>query len=356
MAFQLQSVSDAYTMAAFGQTRFRSENPKLAIFDIDGTLIRPKGKTVFPKSLDDWKWLTEDVPARLRALHDDDGYDLVFITNQKKMSGSDITTKAGMLYSDLGVPFVLVSGHAEPYYRKPHTGLWKLITNQLCPQLKKKDCFFVGDMDTDEAFAHNVGLKFKWAWAYWGLPAVAVTPYVHPLEGIIGVGEKTYARRGVSQHLLVLVGPPASGKSSIARRLHTEFQYTIINQDTLKTPAKQRSAFAKALEAGSSIVIDNTNPLPDSRGQWIEPARAAGYFVTIVFIDISKAAAEYLNAYRHEVSDGEAKYIPSVAYNVYYAKLVKPIREIDEADEIVTETQVWVKDEAARRKLMSMWF
>jgi DNA 3'-phosphatase len=105
--FDLTSVADTYTLAAYGCTRFRS--PKLAIFDIDGTLIRPKGKTIFPKSIDDWRWISEAVKPGLRRLYEDDGFDLVFITNQKKLSADDIKAKAAQLYADLQVPFVLVT-------------------------------------------------------------------------------------------------------------------------------------------------------------------------------------------------------------------------------------------------------
>lgn len=353
--------NDAFTIAAYGTTAFRSACPKLAAFDIDGTLIRPKGKTVFPKSLDDWQWICEAVKPGLRKAVADDGFDIVFITNQKKMSSDDVKAKAAMLYADLQVPFVLVAGHADDYYRKPHTGLWKVVVEQLahgCVDVKHS--FFVGDMDTDAAFAHNVGLEFKPAAAYWNLVGAAagkpIPEYQHPLDGVVVVGEKDYARpRGGGKHLIVTVGPAASGKSLIAARLAAAGGgYVVINQDTLKTPAKQKASFVKAVAAGQSIIVDNTNPLPATRAQWIEAAKAAGYFATIVFIDVPKKAAQYLNEYRYEVSGGQTSHVPAVAYNVYYSKLVRP--EPSEADEVVTETQILVKDEAARNKLTEMHF
>ena len=340
------SHADKFTLAAYGTSAFRTACPKLAAFDIDGTLIRPKGKTVFPKSIEDWQWICEAVKPGLRKAVAD-GFDLVFITNQKKLSSEDIKAKAAMLYADLQVPFVLVAGHADDYYRKPHTGLWKVIVEQLAHgRVDVKHSFFVGDMDTDAAFAHNVGLEFKPAAAYWNLPGKPIPVYENPLEGIVVV-DSDYARRG-GKHLIVTVGPAASGKSLIAQRLAG---YVIVNQDTLKTPAKQKAAFAKALTAEQSIIVDNTNPLPATRALWIEQAKAAGYFTTIVFLDISKKAAQYLNEYRYEISGGVASHVPAVAYNVYYSKLIKP--EASEADEVITETKIRVKDEATRKKLMA---
>jgi bifunctional polynucleotide phosphatase/kinase len=360
--FDLTSVPDSYTLAAYGCTGFRrhgsgsdvmsSPDLALAIFDIDGTLIKPKGKTVFPKSIDDWRWISEAIKPTLHKLYDD-GFELVLITNQKKLSADDIKAKAAQFYADLQVPFVLVSGHSNEYYRKPHTGLWKVVVSQLSHgPVDMRKSFFVGDMVSDNAFAHNVGLKFKTAASYWSIPnnTDALT-YCHPLENLISIGEKDYGSQD-PKHLIVTVGPAASGKSHIAKRLALTHNYTIINQDTLKTPAKQKAAFKAAVAAGTSIIVDNTNPMPSTRALWIEPAKAAGYRTTILFIDIPKPASMFLNDYRYEVSGGTASYVPSVAYNIYYSKLVKPTAA--EADEIITETQLWVKNATVRKQVLGL--
>lgn len=39
----------------------------LALYDLDGTLIRPKSGYKFPRGADDWMWWRRDVPRRLRA-------------------------------------------------------------------------------------------------------------------------------------------------------------------------------------------------------------------------------------------------------------------------------------------------
>jgi bifunctional polynucleotide phosphatase/kinase len=39
----------------------------LSLYDLDGTLIRPKSGYKFPRGADDWMWWHRDVPKRLRA-------------------------------------------------------------------------------------------------------------------------------------------------------------------------------------------------------------------------------------------------------------------------------------------------
>ena len=38
--------------------------------------------------------------------------------------------------------------------------------------------------------------------------------------------------------MIIMVGPPASGKSTFSRRYLKPHGYEIVNRDTLKTPAK----------------------------------------------------------------------------------------------------------------------
>jgi len=56
---------------------------KMAGFDYDHTLVKPKGGKVFPKDLEDYEFLYDTVPDILRKLHED-GYFIVIFTNQSK--------------------------------------------------------------------------------------------------------------------------------------------------------------------------------------------------------------------------------------------------------------------------------
>lgn len=55
---------------------------KLALYDLDGTLISTRTGYSFPKDEYDWKWWDVSVKRKLSAMHKL-GYDLVVISNQK---------------------------------------------------------------------------------------------------------------------------------------------------------------------------------------------------------------------------------------------------------------------------------
>ena len=55
-------------------------NGKIAGFDMDSTLTLTKGKHLFCRRWDDWKWWHDSVPGKLKAFHED-GYKIVIFTN-----------------------------------------------------------------------------------------------------------------------------------------------------------------------------------------------------------------------------------------------------------------------------------
>lgn len=43
---------------------------RVAAFDLDGTLIRTKNSSAFPRGAHDWKWWKEVIPETLSSLHE----------------------------------------------------------------------------------------------------------------------------------------------------------------------------------------------------------------------------------------------------------------------------------------------
>ena len=64
-----------------------------------------------------------------------------------------------------------------------------------------------------------------------------------------------------SPELVLLVGSPASGKSTLCDDYFREYQH--VNQDTLKTLPKCIQFATKWLKQKVSVVVDNTNPSRD---------------------------------------------------------------------------------------------
>ena len=82
---------------------------------------------------------------------------------------------------------------------------------------------------------------------------------------------------------VILMGIPASGKSSFCRRVLEQQGFTPISRDVLKTRHREQVLLAECLENRRSFAVDNTNTLPDERARFIAPARAAGYEVVGYF-------------------------------------------------------------------------
>lgn len=79
--------------------------------------------------------------------------------------------------------------------------------------------------------------------------------------------------------LVIMVGPPASGKSSFAKDTLVSHGYMWINRDTLNTPAKCLRATEEAMKAGKNVVIDNTNPSRSARADYIDLAKEEGMYM-----------------------------------------------------------------------------
>jgi hypothetical protein len=82
------------------------------------------------------------------------------------------------------------------------------------------------------------------------------------------------------QEIVLLVAPPSTGKSTLARRFDPSL-YTTVNSDTLKTVEKCMAVAGEALRGGvKSVVVDNTNMEQAARARWVAFAREHGVSVS----------------------------------------------------------------------------
>ena len=139
------------------------------------------------------------------------------------------------------------------------------------------------------------------------------------------------------QELVLFCGMPASGKSSYARKHFIPHGYTHINQDTLKSRDKCLKQTALALAAHRSVVVDNTNPAPDTRALYLQLAQQHHCPVRCFIFTAPLKLAQHLNLYRERASGGAYKRIPPIAYSTYAKKFVKPV--VGEGFEEVMEVE-----------------
>ena len=323
------------------------ESIKVAAFDMDGTIITTKSGKKFAKDSHDWKWLFPNIPEKMHQLYKE-GFMIVIFTNQKgvgnnKIPLSNFTTKFKNISDELSIPINFFLASKDDYYRKPCTGMWDILSN-LCSNISLDKSFYCGDAagrpigwkfgalkdfsDSDRLYANNIGIKFYFPEEYFQKSAYKLKELkVHPLSCV----EKFNNRKLIlpSNHpiLLIMVGPPSSGKSTVSKELE-EKGWVRVNQDVLKTSAKCLKVTKKALEEGSNIVIDNTNSNINNRSKYLKLLENyPKYYSIACCMKISREIVDHLNLYRVQSSKGELKKIPKVAYNVFYKNFQKPSKD-----------------------------
>ena len=87
--------------------------------------------------------------------------------------------------------------------------------------------------------------------------------------------------------MVIMVGSPASGKSTFCKNFLQNKGYRVINRDTLGTQSKCQKGANEALKAGHSVVIDNTNPAKYIRYEYIRIAEKYGeWFLCLFSVDM----------------------------------------------------------------------
>ncbi|KAJ1948970.1 DNA kinase/phosphatase Pnk1 [Linderina pennispora] len=363
---------------------------KFAAFDLDSTLIEVNGTHRFPKNASDWRFHHPKVPELLRNVYKQ-GYKIVIISNQnglKPNKGSTALTKKAVEFRDkisqiakqLDVPFTILAATAKDYLRKPSPGMWIAaeLDNAGVAVDRSLSCY-VGDAagrpgkgkakpdfsDSDLAFALNLNVPFYVPEEVFTKdilskdePFPLPTPQdwaigrFHP-KGMDSAGDthkelvsKLAARAAKADKdnrlLVLLVGPPASGKSTFATKHLVPLGFEHISMDTLKTPRKCLATASSALFKGTPVVIDNTNPDPAARKAYIDAGKKVGADCICILFDCKgRELALHNNSYRanlpqsrflHATEPGQSlgdlparlDKVPDVAYNMFFKRLALP--------------------------------
>ena len=335
-------------------------NKAIVSFDMDDTLITTKSGRVFAKDKDDWVWLYNKIPEKLRDIHAREGKKLVIFTNQGGINGSKGYDKAkeasilgrieAMLNALPGVPVQVFVATTDDSYKKPSTGMWDAMVarhnGNVAPDLSA--CVFVGDAAgrpaspsrhrgkkdfscSDRKFARNVGISFatpeefflgeKPAEFDWDSADPADYPEDSDAEK--AAAEAAIGRKG--QEVIVFVGFPASGKSTFCKRHLIPRGYVWINRDTLKTQDNCMKLARSTLSDGKSVVVDNTNPSKDARKAYIDIAKKAGVPVRCFRFDTDEKLAVHLNYFRERITNGTSPHVPTIGYSTYKKKFEEPV-------------------------------
>lgn len=317
------------------------ESERIAAFDFDGTLVKTKSGKRFATDENDWQWWHPCVPDTLQRLHSD-GTRLVIFTNQGGIAYKGkwdpakeqaICARIEAACTALGFPIDVFVAVTEDRWRKPSADMWREFMSTCASTIES--ALFVGDAAgraakwapgkrkdhscVDRKFAHNAGIAFQTPEEFflvepaapfeWGGidPQTVLSTNMQPLEPIPDAS--------AAVEMAVLVGAPASGKSTLARERFADYAY--VNRDTLKTQARCKKATREALQRGQSVVVDNTSPSVKARAEYVGIAQSCGVPVRCLHVCTPLDLCKHLNAYRERITDGAYRRVPTIAYNIY---------------------------------------
>lgn len=295
---------------------------KCAMFDLDGCLIKTKSGKRFYQNKNDWIIYGPSVISKLRNLVRD-GYTVLVISNQLGLSKgkttlSDLEARATGLHDLLRIPMIFYFMAEDDLFRKPRTALLEYL------QISKES-FYVGDAAgrpkdhsaCDFQFALNYGINFQSDSDFF-IHADDFSMYDYGFDPRrIPIRNKDVKYTSNKQGMIILMGPPAAGKTYIAKQTG----YEIISLDLQKTLSKCKKECVKQLKDLKSVVIDNTHAKESSRRVWIDIAEEFDIPYKLIFIDIPKELALHMNKYRSLYGN---KRIPAIAIHCFYKNLETP--------------------------------
>jgi bifunctional polynucleotide phosphatase/kinase len=281
---------------------------KIIIFDYDWTLVVPKNNSVFSKSLDDWNWISKDVPDIIKKYYKKN-YGIYIATNQsKEMKIEQIKN----VMSLLEIPLTICIANNKNDY-KPNIDFFKeAFTDSSYKKINLDESIMVGDAlgrindhsDCDLEFSKKLGVK------------------IYAPEDIFikkNLDEINYdIKENKNQEIVIMVGFQGCGKTTLVNNVFLpQKNYNIIHGDDYKTSKKMIEVADELLKKGQSIVFDSTNPSIKKRKEFIDIAKKYNIDCRCIYINCSMSNALIRNNMRE-------KPIPKIALYMFKKKFEQP--------------------------------
>lgn len=343
-----ENKNNSYSIGHYKYNEIGS-NESIASFDLDHTIIKPKNNKTFSKKnvSDDWIFITDEIINKLQELADNK-YRLVIVTNQKKLNKNKIQydawkQKIEIIANAIDRSLIILTSFANDIYRKP---LPFILTNNI--KFNINGSFYCGDAgginksremqynnetiilksdfsDTDYKFALNLKIKFIHRDEFVYNFKTDITKIKLNYPNFTTKVNNAVIKKKFQKEIIIMVGMPASGKSTLTKFLVTNENYKIINQDTMKTASKCIKELIKLVQLGENIIIDNTNPTVEIRKKYISVVQNidTNYKIRCICFRVEKDICIHNNYMRH-ITNNSIPLIPTIAYNVFKSKYQEP--------------------------------
>ena len=122
-----------------------------------------------------------------------------------------------------------------------------------------------------------------------------------------------------SPEIVIMVGFPGSGKSTIAKKICENENFVHIEGDIYKTPANMIKKALEYIPLRKSIIFDATNGTSVKRKEYIDFAKKINYSVRCIHV-----ACSYEVAYSQNVQRENNHIVPKIAYHLYSKMFEEP--------------------------------
>jgi bifunctional polynucleotide phosphatase/kinase len=280
---------------------------KMAAFDYDWTLVSPKSGKTFPTNIDDWEWLYPGISEKIKSYYDD-GFMIVIFTNQSKTWKCE---QIQLVIKTLDIPIFIVIATEKSDY-KPNQILFNTLMGS--HKINKEKSFFVGDAigrksdfsDSDKVFAENIGIPFY-----------CPEQIFHIKNEIIEIPTVPIVLD--DKQIIIMMGYPGSGKSTIAKNICQNKNFVHIEGDLYKTSTKMIKVSVEHIIQNKSIVFDATNSSSKKRKEYVDFGKKYNYKIVCIHVSTPLEISYKQNKLRNY-----EKYVPKIAYSVYSKNYEQP--------------------------------
>jgi bifunctional polynucleotide phosphatase/kinase len=131
-----------------------------------------------------------------------------------------------------------------------------------------------------------------------------------------------------AKQVVIMVGYPGSGKSTIAKKICENEQFVLVQGDVHKTSPKMIKAALPCVKEGKSVVFDATNSSCKKRNEYLEFAKKHNMKVVCIHMTTSLEVSYKRNKEREPENQ-----VPKIAYSVYTKHFESP--SVEEGFELI---------------------